>query len=90
MFSLCVRHLEPINRVNAVSDNIIIINCTIWPKERTVLCQIKSLWTNGAPYELIKNTDIHTYHVLLLNSDVLRQHPWNGRTFLVRILKDPL
>ena len=27
-------HLEPINkRVNAVSDNIIIINCAIWPKE---------------------------------------------------------
>ena len=26
-------HLE---QVNAVSDNIIIINCTIWPKERIV------------------------------------------------------
>ena len=26
-------HLE---QVNAASDNIIIINCTIWPKERTV------------------------------------------------------
>ena len=32
-------HFEP---VNAVSDNIIIINCAIWPKERTVLCQIRS------------------------------------------------
>ena len=36
-------------RVNAVSDNIIIhvshvfvINCTIWPKEWTVQCQIRS------------------------------------------------
>ena len=27
--------------VNAVSDNIIINNCAIWPKERTVLCQIR-------------------------------------------------
>ena len=33
-------HFEPINKVNAVSDNIIIINCAIWPKERTV--QIRS------------------------------------------------
>ena len=33
-------HFEPINKeLNAVSDNIIIINCTIWPKERTVLCR---------------------------------------------------
>ena len=32
-------HHEPIN---VVSDNIIIINCAIWPKERTVLCQIRS------------------------------------------------
>ena len=35
-------HLEPINRINAVSDNVIIINCAIWPKERTVQCQIRS------------------------------------------------
>ena len=40
-------HFEPINkRVNAESDIhctcIIIINCGIWPKERTVLCQIRS------------------------------------------------
>ena len=33
-------HFEPIN-VNAVSDNIIIINCAIWPKERTLHCQIR-------------------------------------------------
>ena len=37
-----VRHFEPINRVNAVSDNIISINCAIWPKERTVQHQIRS------------------------------------------------
>ena len=36
-------HLEPIKqRVNAVSNNIIIINCAIWPKERTVQRQIRS------------------------------------------------
>ena len=35
-------HLESINRINAVSDNVIIINCAIWPKERTVQCQIRS------------------------------------------------
>ena len=35
-------HFEPINKVNVVSDNIIIINCAIWPKERTVQCQIGS------------------------------------------------
>ena len=26
-------HLDPINRVNAIVDNIIIINCAICPKE---------------------------------------------------------
>ena len=48
--------------VNAVSDNLIIINCAIWPKERTVQCLIRSslsrLWANGAPYELIENSDV--------------------------------
>ena len=36
-------HLEQINRVNAVSDNniIIIINCAIWPKKRTLQYQIR-------------------------------------------------
>ena len=33
-------HLEPFNKVNVVSDNIIIINCTIWAQKRTVQCQI--------------------------------------------------
>ena len=32
-------HLELINRVNAVSDNIIIINCTTGPKRE--LCSAK-------------------------------------------------
>ena len=36
------RHHEPIDRVNAVSDNIIVINCTIWPKERTVQSLLRS------------------------------------------------
>ena len=46
-------HLEPINRVNAVSDNTILINCTIWPKERTFVVPNKLF----ASYELIKNTE---------------------------------
>ena len=37
----CVCHWEcNKQRFNAVSDNTIIINCAIWPKERTVQCQI--------------------------------------------------
>ena len=36
-------HLEPIKqRVNAVSENVFIINWTFWLKERTVQCQIRS------------------------------------------------
>ena len=43
---LCVPlriHLEQFNRVNAVCDNniIIIINCAIWPKKRTLQYQIR-------------------------------------------------
>ena len=34
-------HLEPINRVNTVSDNIIKINWIISPKERIVQCQMR-------------------------------------------------
>ena len=46
-------HFEPINRVNAVSDNIII---AIWPK-RELEEKKEALWANGTPYELIKNSD---------------------------------
>ena len=36
-------HLQSINqRVNAVSDNVIIINCIICSKKRTAQCQIRS------------------------------------------------
>ena len=50
--------------VNAVRDNLIIhlINCAIWPKERTVQYLIRSslsrLWADGATYELIENSDV--------------------------------
>ena len=46
-------HLEPINGVNAVSDNIVIINCTTGPKENFVVPNKKFF----ASYELIKNTE---------------------------------
>ena len=70
MVSVCAIGNTPIN---AVSDNIIAINCAIWPKERTVQCQIRT--SLGAPYELIKNTDVHvhvhvhvcTVHVCILH-----------------------
>ena len=42
---------------------IIIITCcnyAIWPKERTVQCQIEALWANGTRYEPIKNSGHHT------------------------------
>ena len=55
-----MHHWEYIlQRVNAVNDNIIIINCAIWPKGRTVQCQIKAFWANGAQYKLIKNTNVY-------------------------------
>ena len=34
-------HLEPIQRANAVGDNISIIDCTIWPKENCAVPNIK-------------------------------------------------
>ena len=45
------RYLEPINKtVNAISDNIIIINCAIWPKEK---CAVPNkIWANGAYQKL--------------------------------------
>ena len=47
-------HLEPIN---AVSDNIIIVNCATGPKRELRSAKQEALWANGAPYELMMNTD---------------------------------
>ena len=52
MVSVCATSWANWQRISAVSDNMIIINYVIWPKERTVQCQRN--WTNGVPYELIK------------------------------------
>ena len=52
------RHLEPINIFNAVGDNIIIINCTIRSKERTVRHQIRnslSLWCTISAYQKLSS-----------------------------------
>ena len=49
-------HLEL--KVNAVTDNIIILNCATGPKRELCSAKKEALWANGAPYELIKNTDL--------------------------------
>ena len=54
--------------VNAVSDNINIINCAIWPKERA-----EGLLANGAPYQLIKNTALKYDILLLLNTNSINK-----------------
>ena len=43
----------------------------MWPKERTVQCQMEVLWANGVPCEFIKNTGsfndlFHTYFALVV------------------------
>ena len=48
------RHFEPINK-----QLLVIINCTIWPKERTVLCQIGSslgMWCAIWAYQKLHNS----------------------------------
>ena len=56
--SICAILSQITKRVNAVSDNIIIINCTIGPNRE--LCS--ALGADGVLYKLIKITDIQTLH----------------------------
>ena len=57
---VCVCHweyiLSQLTKSNDVSDNIMIINCTIWPRDNCT-----SSLAKGAPYKLIKNTDLHVH-----------------------------
>ena len=51
--SVCA--IEPINK-----ELLVIMYQYHWPKERTVLCEMRSsFWANGVPCELIKSTDVH-------------------------------
>ena len=34
------------------------------PKRELCSAKSEALWANGAPYELIKNTDVHVYSIM--------------------------
>ena len=70
-------HLEPINKkLMLLVDNIIIINCTIWTKKRTVQCQIRrkslSQWCAIWTYQ---NTDYKHWRLLIIISQVGKCEP---------------
>ena len=65
LVSVCVPlgihvHLESIN---AVSDNIIIINCTTRPKKELCSAKLQALWANGVP----SKTLMWIYTKLIIN-----------------------